>query len=273
MAFSPGPFCSIQLWLWSLLARVTTYLRAVLTSNGGQMILESSAVPDSLQKWIQPRTYRCRTWARLLRRDGESGELRKKWVGGRIKDQIDVPLKGSLNCEVPHSNLIRLKRASPRKEPAFCVTRDGVYLKESLFLVLLCGEASQVYVKVRKLLRLRGLALVQKVQSQEDSGTCGPVRKEPGPSEVRAVTRSVDSAGQGPPLAGAICCYLPSWNYFYIESSRIFRESCRGQQPRTWALPLLVAWPWASYLDCQALRFFTYQRRMGMCTSQDYGEK
>lgn len=36
------------------------------------------------------------------------------------------------------------------------MTRDGVYLKESLFLVLLCGEASQVYVKVRKLLRLTG---------------------------------------------------------------------------------------------------------------------
>lgn len=118
-----------------------------------------------------------------------------------------------------------------------------------------------------------GLPWFRKCNPRKIRGGCGPVRKEHGPSDVRALTRSVDSAGQGPPLAGAICCYLPSWNYFHIESSRIFRESCRAQQPRTWALPLQAAWPWASYLDCQALRFFTCQMRIIMCTSQDYGEK
>lgn len=145
MAFSPGPFCSIQLWLWSLLAGVTTYLRAVLTSNGGQMILESSDVLDSLQKWIQHWTYWCRAWAHPLQWDQENCELCKKWVGSGIKDQVDVQLKGSLNSEVHHSNLIRLKWVLPRKESAFCVTGNRVYLKDSLFLVILCGEASQVH--------------------------------------------------------------------------------------------------------------------------------
>lgn len=129
MALSPGPFCSIQLWLWSLLAGVTTYLRAVLTSNGGQMILESSDVLDSLQKWIQHWTYWCRTWMRLLQWGQENCELCKKWVGSRIKDQIDVRLKGSPNSEVHHSHLIRLKWVLPRKESAFCVTRNRVYLR------------------------------------------------------------------------------------------------------------------------------------------------
>lgn len=156
MAFSPGPFCSIQLWLWSLLAGVTTYLRAVLTSNGGQMILESSDVLDSLQKWIQHWTYWCRTWTRLLQWDQENCELCKKWVGTGIKDQIDVQLKGSLNSEVHHSSLIRFKCVLPRKESAFCVTGNRVYLKDSLFLVILCGEVSQLHTKMKKLLRLTG---------------------------------------------------------------------------------------------------------------------
>lgn len=152
MALSPGPFCSIQLWLCNLLAGVTAYLRAVLTSNGGQMILESSDVLDSLQKWIQHWTYWCRTWTRLLQWDLENCELCKKWVGSRIKDQIDVQLMGSLNSGVHHSNLIRLKRVLSKKESAFCVTGNGVCLEDSLFLVILCVEASQVYTKMRQLL-------------------------------------------------------------------------------------------------------------------------
>lgn len=52
-------------------------------------------------------------------------------MGSRIKDQIDVRLKGSLNSEVHHSNLIRLKRVLPRKESALGVTENRVYLKES----------------------------------------------------------------------------------------------------------------------------------------------
>lgn len=213
MAFSPGPFCSIQLWLWSLLAGLTAYLRAVLTSNGGQMILESSDVLDSLQKWIQHWTYWCRTWTRLLRWDQENCELCKKWVGSGIKDQIDVQLKGSLNSEVHHGNLIRLKWVLPRKESALRVTGNRVYLKESLFLVILRGEASQEYTKTKELLtfwqvtdgvllclgsesgiwrRFIGVAVLSR-------GTLLSLKfqLEPSPQTER------------PPLAGVICCHLP----------------------------------------------------------------
>lgn len=196
MAFSPGPFCSIQLWLWSLLARVTTYLRAVLTSNGGQMILESSDVLDSLQKWIQHWTYWCRTWTRLLRWDQENCELCKKWVGSGIKDQIDVQLKGSLNSEVHHSNLIRLKWVLPRKESALCVAGNRVYLKDSLFLVFLRGEASQEHTKTRELLHLTsdgwhfGLPGFWKGSLEKIHRSRGPVQREHAASEVPAWTVS-----------------------------------------------------------------------------------
>lgn len=168
-SLSPEPFCSTQLWLWSLLAGVTTCLRAVLTSNGGQTILESSDVLDSLQKWIQHWAYWCRTWT------GGSGgtkncELCKKWVGSRIRDQIDVRLKGSLNSEVHHSSLIRLKWVLPRKESAFCVTGNKVYLKESLFLVILYGEASQVDTKMRELHLIGNDTLVHLVSENETWG-------------------------------------------------------------------------------------------------------
>lgn len=96
-------------------------------------------------------------------------ELCKKWVGSRIKDQIDVQLKGSLSSEVHHSNLIRLKWALPRKESAFCVTGNKVYLKESLSLVILCGELPTYYTEMRELLHLIDddtlATLIQKMKS------------------------------------------------------------------------------------------------------------
>lgn len=196
MAFSPGPFCSIRLWLWSLLAEVTTYLRAVLTSNGGQMILESSDVLDSLQKWIQRRSYWCRAWTWLLRWDQENCELGKKWVGSGIKDQIDAQLKGSLNSEVHHSNLIRLKWVLPRKESALWVTGNRVYLKDSLFLVIPRGESSQEHMKMKGLLHLTGdgrhfgLPGFRKCDPEKIPRSCDPVQREHATSEVPAWTVS-----------------------------------------------------------------------------------
>lgn len=89
-------------------------------------------------------------------------------MGSRIKDQIDVQLMGSLNSGVHHSNLIRLKRVLSKKESAFCVTGNGVCLEDSLFLVILCVEASQVYTKMRQLLHLLGDFTLVYLGSEKD---------------------------------------------------------------------------------------------------------
>lgn len=160
----------------------------------------------------------------------ENCELHEQWVGSRIKGQIHVQLKGRLSSEVHHRHLIGSNECCPEQnQPS--VTGHRVCLKEALFPVILCGEASQACTEMRGRLYVTGdgtwFTVIQKMKYGDlfkslsfPEGTC----------HLRISSFNIFHGLRRPgvTLGWSHLLPFPWWNYFYVNCLCIVSESCTG---------------------------------------------